>query len=98
VTLVNSSFVDGFFFLLSNHFIGITKNCFQTLKGKPCASTMDRISPLMIILGQLWRPQKDLFTKLLSNLHSQVEQLSLSKHKKCFGYWIDVHYIIARSL
>jgi hypothetical protein len=35
---------------------------------------------------------------LLSYLHSQIEQLSLSKHQKCFGYWIDVHYIIMRSL
>jgi hypothetical protein len=68
--LVISSFVDGFFFLSSNHFIGIIKNYLQKLKGKPCASTMDRISPLMITLGQLWRPQKDWFTKFCCHIYA----------------------------
>ncbi len=63
------------------------EHCHQIMEVKPCALTMDGISPLVRITGQLWKPQKDLCTKYYCHFFTHnLNNWPCQNNIKWFGY------------
>jgi hypothetical protein len=70
----------------------------QITKENSCASTIDGILPLMQIIGQPLRPQKDLFKKLCCHIYIHKLSIKVCQNiKKWYGCWIVGFNTRARS-